>query len=479
MTAPVSVEGLRALRVQAAVGDARRALPDLSVPLRADRWGWRLLALTVLAWSTAPAVGFKSALAAVTAIGFAAAFVGVRVPAVGALGIALLCTIDALTRHLLMDGGLLRWNTLTYWVLLVSAFWIREIARVSAVPFTWLKGLVVVLVLQLAYSADRYLGTQHVLGILILPGLWVYQQRAAADPRTFFWQGVICAVSGVLGGLFFNLQRDQLPFVNYNAWGLFPMTAIIMAAIGIAHATSWTSRVFLMMCAGVNLTWVLLSGSRGDLAISLTCLAFGFALLPGTRQRVTTLALVVLLVVGGASLFADMRQRAVERLEKLFDAEQSIESRTSGRSDLLKGGWYIFEQHPLGVGTGGFMAAWARLGYVEGISAFRAGEYFPAHAGWIKVLSENGVVGITLFVGFVGSFAVCGWRHRDARVRTLGLMTTAVLAVAFWSTEFQGKGFWLLAATAIHLISPGEGSDRVSGAPSRRRLTVAAQGVGS
>jgi hypothetical protein len=445
----------------------RQPVAHLQAPLRADRWGWRLLAVTVAGWALSPVMGFEFALSVITAIGFAAAIAGLTVPAAGAIGIALLCTIDALTRHLLMDGGLLRWNTLTYWIVLVSLVWIRDVARLTSLPFTLFKAFLLILVLQLAYSADRYLGTQHVLGIAIVPGLWLYQHRAGADPRTFFWQGVICSTTGVLGGLLFNLQRDQLPFMNYNAWGLFPMTAMIMAAIGMAHATQLPSRLYLAFCAGVNLTWVLLSGSRGDLAISLTCLLFVLALLPGARSRVLAVTAVVALAVGSATLFPDMRAHALSRIEKLFDAEQSIESRTSGRSDLLKGGWYIFTQQPLGVGTGGFMSAWARLGYVEGISGFRAGEYFPAHAGWIKVLSENGVVGIVLFAAFVGSFAACGWRHPDAATSKLAMMTTAVLAVALWSTEFQGKGFWLLVGTSLHLLGTGDRQVAAAGVPWR------------
>jgi hypothetical protein len=64
-------------------------------------------------------------------------------------------------------------------------------------------------------------------------------------------------------------------------------------------------------------------------------------------------------------------------------------------------------------------------------------------------------VGIVLFAGFVGAFAVCGWRHPDAATSKLAMMTTAVLAVAFWSTEFQGKGFWLLVGTSLHLLGTG------------------------
>src|SRR5947208_3627003 len=83
-------------------------------------WGSLFLGLACLAWPVGLAIGYRSALGALTLAGFVGAAVGMRRPSVGLLGMGLLCTIDAPTRLLLFNGGgILRWNTLNYWLLLV------------------------------------------------------------------------------------------------------------------------------------------------------------------------------------------------------------------------------------------------------------------------------------------------------------------------------------------------------------------------
>ncbi len=69
-----------------------------------------------------------------------------------------------------------------------------------------------------------------------------------------------------------------------------------------------------------------------------------------------------------------------------------------------------------------------------------------AHSGWTKTLAENGVIGFTLLVTYVLSFAGTGIRKGTRAARAFGFLAAAVLAVAFLSTEFSAKGLWLLAA---------------------------------
>jgi O-antigen ligase len=82
------------------------------------------------------------------------------------------------------------------------------------------------------------------------------------------------------------------------------------------------------------------------------------------------------------------------------------------------------------------------------------GRQMAAHAGWVKVISENGVPGALLMIAFVMSFAVAGWRRRRWRVRVLGLMVTATMAIGFLTTEFQSKSLWFLGAGAMVLLTP-------------------------
>jgi O-antigen ligase len=106
----------------------------------------------------------------------------------------------------------------------------------------------------------------------------------------------------------------------------------------------------------------------------------------------------------------------------------------------------------MGVGTGGFAVTWMNLRQREGLSVFREGVYTPAHSGWIKILTENGVPGILLFAAFVLSFAGIGWRRRREGMFLLGLLVTLSLSVAFLADEFQGKGLWFLAAAVMTVM---------------------------
>ena len=125
----------------------------------------------------------------------------------------------------------------------------------------------------------------------------------------------------------------------------------------------------------------------------------------------------------------------------------------------MLGGWYIFTEHPwVGVGTGGFSDASIGLPLYEGATTFRP-EGRAAHAGWIKVLAENGLPGGALLLAYVVSFTLSGWRTRDRELRRLGVLTTAVLGLAFVTTEFQGKGLWLLAAGTTVLLQRGVARD--------------------
>jgi O-antigen ligase len=138
---------------------------------------------------------------------------------------------------------------------------------------------------------------------------------------------------------------------------------------------------------------------------------------------------------------------------------------------LVIGGWYIFLDHPFGVGTGAFQRVWAGLGYLEDLQGYARGKESAAHSEWIKILVENGIPGGLLLSSFVLSFTVTGWRRHDRNLLTLGLLVTATLAIAFISTEIQwGKGLWFLAAGVTALLNRQEIAGHLRGAAQRQPI---------
>ena len=441
------------------VGGAHTLL-SVSAPPKPTRygvaryWGWVMLVVIVALSSAGFELGFVWWLGGLTVVGYAAAAFGLLRPVVGLFGMSLLCTLDAVIRPFLSGGGqFLRWNAFNYWLLLVIVLHQGLIRRFRDTQSRLFLGFVVLLTFELVFSARISRGAQHILGIATIFGLLVYFVRAGANDRAWYWQGVLSGTAAALGGLLFNLQQAQLMPLNRNVWALVPETGIFALCLAFGFARDKREESVLVSLAAVNMVWAFLSGSRGGLFIASVALLFFLVSMKGVTKRLAYVAGAMAVAVVVSGWFADQQDATVRRLERMWSADETADSRTSGRSSLALGGWHIFLAHPLGVGTGGSELAWAKLGYVEGISDFMAGEEFSLHSGWIKVLAENGLPGFVFFAALIASFALTGWKTGNGFLRLLGCAVTVTLSTAFLSTEFQGKGFWFFSAGALTLLN--------------------------
>ncbi len=425
-------------------------------------WGQRLTGVILVAWASSFVIGFEAALTVLVFVGFGAAVLGLRRPSLGLLGIGMLCALDAPMSSLLLTGGLLRWNTFSYWLLFVMLLALPFLLRLKDPHTRLLEAFVLLMSLQLVVSPDRLGGIQHILEIVILLGLMVYFARESQDESTWYWLGMVVGILAGVGGLTYFLQIDRIPAVNPNAWAFFPLTGLFAICLAFPSATRRSqgqlSLTVLAVAnlAVVNFVWILLSGSRGILLIAIICLIFLALAIRSMMGRIALFMLAGLLVLAVSAQFSSFEQYTSSRIGLLFNASVDPRGRTSGRSDLAVAGWYIFVDNPLGVGTGGFPSAYASLGSLGGRSYvfYGAGQRAAAHSGWIKTLVENGVLGVLLLASYALSFAIVGWRRgkRDRDLLILGFMTTVVFAVAFIAEEFQAKGLWMLAAGVTTLL---------------------------
>jgi hypothetical protein len=414
-------------------------------------------------------VDLRIALTLLTLGAFLAAIAGLRFPALGLLGLGVLCTLDAMARPLLLTGGLWRWNTLDYWLLGVAMIFLPLLLRQKDARVHALAALLACLAIGLAWTPDVPNGVQQIFGAMALFGMLVYFLRAARLRHAWYWLAVVNGIAGVASSLAFLRQEPQLPYLNENIWSHAPVLATFSIALAFAAGPlPRRHQLLLAVLASANAGMVFLSGSRGNLAMTLVALATIVLLTPSIGQNLTVLIVSVLFGIGVISQFPDLEARTIGRLEIMVNSQETARRRTSGRFDLALGGWYIFQEHPMGAGTGAFPTRWAQLGRRTGMSSFKVGVPMAAHAGWIKVLAENGVPGILLLTAFVSSFAVSGWRRRAWHLRVLGCATSAVIAIALLSTEFQSKSLWFMAAGATVLLGrPGASPGRRQ-APSHR-----------
>lgn len=425
------------------------------------------VAATMLAWTSALVVDFRIPLTVLTLAAFLAAILGIWRPVLGLFGLGMLCTLDGMSTPLLLHGGLWRWNTLNYWLLGVTLLSAPILLRRRDARVRALLLLLGCLGFGLLWTPDMAGGVQHIFGAMAMLGMVMYFLRAARSRDAWFWLAIVSSVTAVTAVLAFLLQESRLPYLNENIWSHAPLVAVFSTCLAFAaRPLSRRRQLLLAGLAAANAGMVFLSGSRGNLAMALLGLLAIALMTPSLSQNLTVLIATVLLGIGVTSQFPALQARTIGRLALLADRDETARRRTSGRFQLALGGWYIFREHaPLGAGTGAFPAEWAGLGRREGLSAFKVGIPMSAHAGWVKVLAENGIPGVLLLTVFVSSFAVSGWRQTGRRRRVLGLLVTGTLAVGLLATQFQSKSLWYLAAGATVILSQRQ-------QPRRQRLSV-------
>lgn len=423
-----------------------------------SRWVRWLLVFIVLTWMLSFAFDYYLSLTILSYVGLLAALVGLFHPSVGLVGTGMLCTVDAVTRSLLLSGGLMRYNTMNYMFLLAIVIGLPLLERLKDPQTRLLQALAGVLVLGLLIMRDPVAGFQHALNVVAIFGLLVFFLRARHVPRALYNVALVNGVLAGVGGLVFFSQINRLPwltpdsedrFMNANAFAFFPLSGIFSICLAYPSATP-KEQTRLGILALMTLFSVFLSGSRNAIILGLISLVYLVIVTSGVSRRLVYLLSVPILALTAITLFPSLQEYAVNRFLKLFDPRFSMASRTSGRSDIAVVGLGIFAKHPLGVGTGGFS-----LAYLEGDTdemAF-AGLAKQAHSGWIKTLVENGILGVLILASYVFSFAVTGRRTRHRTLRWLGLFVTVTLGVAFVGAEFQSKGLWFLACGATVLLN--------------------------
>jgi hypothetical protein len=423
-------------------------------------WGLLLSLAVILVWGASVSLGFVTGTKVLTFLGLVVAAAGLFKPSVGLMGVAMLSALDAFSRVYVFTG-VLPWNTFNYFLLLALLFLARDLKRVVTLPAVAGAVLFAFLAVELLFSDEKLVGVQHLLGLAALFGLLVFAVRAAGQPEAWVWSAIVTGCLGAGGGLVYLRFESEIPEVNKNAWAYLPLTALALVAVAIGFVADRPKlRFVLLSLAAVNLCWVFLSASRGTFFVALLPALYVLGVVvravatgTGGPARAGGILVAIAATALAVSLVSGRAPASIERLAKLFDSERSIANRTSGRSDLARIGWSIFLHHPLGIGTGEFVARAANYGAKESLSVFHEGQReLQAHSAWVKTLAENGVPGTLLLAFFVASFAIAGWQRR-AGLFGLGLLASLVLGFAFVSTEFQAKGIWLFAAAVIVMLA--------------------------
>jgi O-antigen ligase len=417
----------------------------------ADTWGPWIAGICVAVWASGLLLGFLFALKLLTLLGFVAAVLGLRWPFVGLVGVGVICVLDPLTRVYIMEGGLLRWNTLNYWLLFVTILNAGRLYRLSSVHSFLLGAFLLLVLCESLEPSNLKSGAYGALCIGAYYGLLAYFLRVGRDAAAWYWLALIVGLVTAFGGLLFYWSRDALPTIDTNALSYFPVTALVTCCLALEAAEHRNRQWLLGLFAGVNFCWAFLTGSRGGLLVACLCLLYLLWQMRRLGDRLMYAAAAAIVALAVLAQFPDVRDKAAARVQKLFDSDRSLASRTHGRSRLAKNAWRTFVEHPFGVGTGEFPSYWDGMESEMAPGSPRR-KPVSAHSAWMKTLAENGFPGTLLLLAFVCSFAAVGWLRGTGAMRALGIFTTMFLGVAFLSQEFVVKGTWFLTAAATMFL---------------------------
>jgi hypothetical protein len=422
-----------------------------------------MLVLGLLGAAATVVVDLRVVLTVLNLAAFGLAIVGLRYPALGVLGITMLCTLDPLVAPLLLTGGLFRWNTLNYWLLFVMFVWSPYLMRQSDLSTRCFQLLMVVMGLGLLFAPEPALGIQQMFRMVTMLGIMIYLVRGSDSLGPWYWAALLSGALAASLTAAYVFNEPRLPYVNPNVWSFLPMGALLFIGLVYPLVADRPGRQNILgSLAVVNAGWVFLSTSRGSLLVALIVLAYIVVAASNMRRSLVYLCLGGLACLFLLSQFSDLSAKSLERVQLLFDSSKKARVRTSGRWDLALGGYYIVRDHPLGVGTGGFARQWSELGRREGMSNFHQGKEFAAHSGWVKIMAENGIPGLLLLLAYALSFLIVGRRSPYPIVRKMGTLVSVVLLASWISAEFDSKGLWLFCAGAAVLLQAA-GRRRVEG----------------
>jgi O-antigen ligase len=131
----------------------------------------------------------------------------------------------------------------------------------------------------------------------------------------------------------------------------------------------------------------------------------------------------------------------------------------TGRSDLWKIGWRMFEDEPIrGIGSGNFPIS--SIHYLVQPGVIERDDFIistpkVAHNTYLQILAELGIVGLALFGTIIGFSIRCAFRaarrfgaHGDTQMelvaRGMIVALVGILTADFFISEMYGKQLWLM-----------------------------------
>ena len=268
----------------------------------------------------------------------------------------------------------------------------------------------------------------------------------------------ILAVAGILSLLAFvsapGLGFLRTPGGSYLSWGYFVGGAIIAACTFLAVSRSKLQSVFLLMLTLFLVSALIYARGRGPLialggVLLVACVIYRW--IPVRRR--------LLIFLGGIALLALLLIALPENLQTRYDRllSDDVGASIESRLDAYGLAWRMFASSPLlGHGTGSYRAYHERFGYPHNIV--------------LEAMAENGVIGLALLVGFIGSI----WVRLARALRVLsgeeriliagaGSIFLLMLIGSMFSGDLASRTLWFSAGLIVVATSRKTFCPRVGG----------------
>jgi O-antigen ligase len=259
-----------------------------------------------------------------------------------------------------------------------------------------------------------------------------------------------------------------------NELGTFLALGAVMAMALVSAVKNWMGKAFLLGVTALATVGVVLSLSRTAL------IAVAVGLLYVTLRSSRGLALVLIAVALTGPIWAPdyLKDRIMETSASAPESEAvegvdevQLDNAAQVRVDTWKMVLKIVEEHPLdGVGYDGLHQALPQSAEMMGVDAADS-----SHNTFLRMLGEEGIVGIALFVWLLWKcWALSAAALRAARTRfdrqlgiglgaaTLGLAISCAFGDRFFNIMITG-GFWILCALAEDILHEAKAAAPAAG----------------
>lgn len=247
-----------------------------------------------------------------------------------------------------------------------------------------------------------------------------------------------------------------------NDLGAFLALFAVPAIAGVFGVKNWFGRLLLLGIFVVACIGVMMSLSRG----SMVALLAGVFVVAWMSSRVAFVVLVVAMLFSPLWAPDYVKDRVANSSREIEGSDEvAVDMAAEARLQTWQSILEVVKAHPIeGVGFTGLAYVLPDIGEGLGLEDVKD----SAHNTWLRMLSETGIIGLSLFAWLMWKCWALGFkamrRAKDAFDRALGIglcgaAVTLAVNCAFGDRFFNvviASSFWVLCALAENSISERE-----------------------